>query len=298
MVNGVLGGMRTLCWAFILLSMPLYIVAMILRETAGRAVNESDNCSENFANVAVSFFTMFRCVVAGDCTDQDGRPIFLLLSNSQGWEFAAIYIVTNLFMNFGLFNVIVAIFVENTLAAAKHNETALRRDRLKDNAVFADKTRDLLNLVESLRKVHEDEESTDISLSLFEKLCESSKFRDILSALDVAEEDQLDLFDTLDVDGGGTLDTVELVSGISMLRGDPRRADIISVGLTVRSLQGMFLTFQEVVFAALAKHQASFKTIQQTLAEHHTFSSTACGASSFQSPCGVTQRNEGTAAGI
>eukprot|EP00927_Polykrikos_kofoidii_P048265 TRINITY_DN4248_c0_g1_i2.p1 TRINITY_DN4248_c0_g1~~TRINITY_DN4248_c0_g1_i2.p1 ORF type:complete len:628 (-),score=92.40 TRINITY_DN4248_c0_g1_i2:51-1859(-) len=288
MVNGVLGGMRTLCWALVLLSIPLYIVAMILRETAGRTVDESDNCSENFANVAMSFFTMFRCVVAGDCSDQDGRPIFLLLSNSRGWGYAAIYISTNLFMNFGLFNVIVAIFVENTLAAAKHNEISLRRQRLKDNEMFAERTRDLLDLVETLRKAREIEGSTDISWSLFNELCEHDRFRDILSDLDVAEDDQLDLFDTLDVDGGGTLDTVELVSGISMLRGDPRRADIISVGLTLRSLQGTFQAFQDVVSTALAEHQTSFEAIQQALRQPSS-SASPSSKDIIQSSCGVAQ---------
>eukprot|EP00927_Polykrikos_kofoidii_P048267 TRINITY_DN4248_c0_g1_i4.p1 TRINITY_DN4248_c0_g1~~TRINITY_DN4248_c0_g1_i4.p1 ORF type:complete len:645 (-),score=100.21 TRINITY_DN4248_c0_g1_i4:36-1895(-) len=297
MVNGVIGGMRTLCWAFVLISIPLYIVAMILRETAGRTNNESDIVSENFANVAMSFFTMFRCVVADDCSDHGGRPIFLLLSRSQGWGFAAIYIVTILLMNFGLFNVIVAIFVENTLAAAKHNEISIRRQRLQDDEIFEEKTRDLLDLVESLRKAREPEGSTSthISMSLFDELCEHSTFRDILAELDVAEEDQFDLFDTLDVDGGGTLDTAELVTGISMLRGDPRRADIVSIGLTVRSLQGMFQSFQDVVFTAFAEHQTSLTAIQETLAGNHTSSlaqQASRGVSALRNLCEVPQLSE------
>merc|ERR1712176_1140349 len=62
-------------------------------------------------------------------------------------------------------------------------------------------------------------------------------FQDLLKDLDIADEDQLDLFETLDVDGGGTIDLEEFVVGLSRLRGDPRRSDIVSVNLIVRSIQ-------------------------------------------------------------
>lgn len=48
---------------------------------------------------------------------------------------------------------------------------------------------------------------------------------------------KVDLFDTLDVDGGGTIDLDEMIIGISKLRGDARRSDIVGVGLKVRSIQ-------------------------------------------------------------
>jgi len=63
------------------------------------------------------------------------------------------------------------------------------------------------------------------------------EFKRLLEDLDIADEDQVDLFDTLDVDGGGTIDLEELVVGISKLRGDARRSDIVGVSLVVRSIQ-------------------------------------------------------------
>merc|ERR1711924_470970 len=79
----------------------------------------------------------------------------------------------------------------------------------------------------------------------FDVLLQVPRFRDILSSLDIASEDQCDLFETLDVNGGGTIDIGELVLGINRLRGDPRRADIVSVGLGIRNLLQSFQEFEK-----------------------------------------------------
>jgi hypothetical protein len=244
MVSGILGGTRTLFWSFVIIGIPMYIIALGLRETAGRLPRRQDDATENFVNLSTSLYTMFRCLVAGDCSDKGGRPIFAMLAASHGWVYAVAYVMSLLFMNFGLFNVIIAIYVENTVAASKYNEMALKQNRLQNEEFFSNKAKELLALVASSRKSHRCAGTIDnqtiscqISREYFTKLCEEARFREVLCELDIAEEDQMDLFDTLDVDAGGSLDIEELLTGIAKLRGDPRRADVISIGLTLRSMQ-------------------------------------------------------------
>lgn len=69
----------------------------------------------------------------------------------------------------------------------------------------------------------------------------------MLEDLDVSDEDQVDLFDTLDVDGGGTIDLDEMIVGISKLRGDARRSDIVGVSLVVRSIQSDLKRLSNIV---------------------------------------------------
>merc|ERR1712113_65129 len=79
----------------------------------------------------------------------------------------------------------------------------------------------------------------NITPELFDRLRSFREFQNILNDLDISDEDQLDLFDTLDVDGGGTIDLEEFIVGLSKLRGEARRSDIIGVNLIVRSIQSM-----------------------------------------------------------
>eukprot|EP00927_Polykrikos_kofoidii_P085953 TRINITY_DN9487_c1_g1_i1.p1 TRINITY_DN9487_c1_g1~~TRINITY_DN9487_c1_g1_i1.p1 ORF type:complete len:653 (-),score=75.29 TRINITY_DN9487_c1_g1_i1:44-2002(-) len=271
MVTGILGGMRTLLWSFVLICIPLYAVAMLMRETAGRLPRAEDDGTENFSTLSSAFYTMFRCVVGGDCSDETGRPIFLMLATNHGWHYAGIYMLTVLLMTFGLFNVIIALYVENTVAAAKYNQMVLKHHRLQNDQVFKEKAKELLDLVVSIsRDLEIDHDGVDplsirISADFFEELCEHSRFRDILCELDVAEENQTDLFETLDVDGGGTLDAFELINGINKLRGDPRRADVISVGLTLRSMLFSFQKFEREVVRLLRSNNVCLNSIRDAV---------------------------------
>jgi len=259
MVQGIVGGVRTLFWAVVLISIPLYCVCLVMRETAGNLPQSPDTGTESFATVYESFFTMFRCVVGGDCSTKDGRPVFALLSAAHGRGYALLYSIVIMFMTFGMFNVIAAIYVENTIAAAKYNALIQKHNRLQDQAMFNSKVQELLQLLHSVVSrrrsdskgrhieacdMHELAE-TQITPDLFQELCKNARFSAILEDLDVSEEDRMGLFDTLDVDGGGTIDLHELISGIAKLRGDPRRADIIEVGLILRSVQAAFQDFEQ-----------------------------------------------------
>merc|ERR1719410_3185517 len=97
----------------------------------------------------------------------------------------------------------------------------------------------------------QDLQAIQISPSFFDHLRSFKEFQDLLNDLDVSDEDQLDLFETLDVDGGGTIDLEELIVGICKLRGDARRSDIVGVSLMTRSMQLAMSRFEVSVMDRL-----------------------------------------------
>merc|ERR1711920_11789 len=212
----------------------------------------------------------------GDCTTYDGRPVFVLVSTHYGWVYGLLYCVVSLFMTFGLFNVIVAIYIENTMAAAKFNDEHQKRQRLLDKQMFTEKA---TQLVEFIWRVNTPDASSgrkamtlnevsliDLTPDFFEELRKYTEFQDILRDLDIADEDQLDLFDTLDVDGGGTIDLEELITGIAKLRGGARRSDIVGVGLVVRSVQLAFNEFQDTAMKLMQSQHKRLRSMESHLA--------------------------------
>merc|ERR1719188_350974 len=102
--------------------------------------------------------------------------------------------------------------------------------------------------------------TVQITPEFFTYLRSYKEFQEILRDLDVADEDQLDLFETLDVDGGGTIDLEELITGIAKLRGDARRSDIVGVGLIVRSVQLAMNDFHETATTLMTSHQKRLRS--------------------------------------
>lgn len=209
-----------------------------------------------FRNVPVSFFTVFRCIVGSDCAQEDGRPLFWHVAYHHGWGFALLYLFSTFFITFGLFNVIVAIFVENVVAAARTNEVLIKRQRSRDKVFFADRMTQLVELVTAISEDRRPEVNNkrlkrsssareelfhraaqiEITPDIFERLRHSRSFADICSDLEVADEDHFNLFETLDIDSSGTIDVAEFVEGISKLRGGARRSDIVGVSFMVQRL--------------------------------------------------------------
>merc|ERR1712014_455374 len=77
----------------------------------------------------------------------------------------------------------------------------------------------------------------ELSREVFEGVREQPAFIEICHDLDLAEEDQRDLFDILDVDASDSLSLDELVEGIGLLRGEARRSDIASVNFLLQKVR-------------------------------------------------------------
>jgi len=262
MINGAVGSLKTLFYSVTLISIPLYMVALVLCESLRGSASEQLG-AESFASLSLSFFNVFRCIVGGECTRADGSPIFLVVSVEYGWIYGAIYCTTLVLMTFGLFNVIVAIYVENIVSAAKYNELSLKRKRLQDNSFFCQKAEELIRYVWLHHQVYMgtamtindalqewDQKSVmgmKITRQFFEELLKQQKFKDLLGELDIADEDQFDLFDTLDGDNSDFVDILEMIQGLGKLRGEARRADIISVNLLMQNMYTELRLFRDMM---------------------------------------------------
>merc|ERR1719362_1793804 len=118
MIQGMLGGMATLGWAIVLFILFVYVLSLIFRESLGTDEDVSEDAAAwYFQSVPRSMFTIFRCSF-GDCSTKGGTPIFEHVSESHGSFWSFTYSLFMFIVVIGLFNVISAIFVENTMAFA------------------------------------------------------------------------------------------------------------------------------------------------------------------------------------
>lgn len=246
MFDGLVTGARTLFCAIVLLLMPMYASAVVLRETVGETTHQP-TLTEPFTTLSWAFFTTFRCIM-GDCSDKQGRPIPVLMTMEFGILFGISYFVMIVATAFGLFNVIIAIYVENIVAAARKNDAKQRQRQLSDekrlNLLMAQLVHAFVAHVMGKENVPhfaavDPRKAGIISITrhVFDKVTSTAEVHALFDQMDIAHDDRLDLFDVLDAEGNGALTLEVITKGLKKLRGIPRRSDIVSNGLVTRALQ-------------------------------------------------------------
>eukprot|EP00929_Paragymnodinium_shiwhaense_P099447 TRINITY_DN6109_c0_g1_i1.p1 TRINITY_DN6109_c0_g1~~TRINITY_DN6109_c0_g1_i1.p1 ORF type:complete len:748 (-),score=154.96 TRINITY_DN6109_c0_g1_i1:207-2450(-) len=244
MIHGIIGGSTTLFWSMVLFFVVIYVTALLHREFYGR--QPVPDVTEFFDSVPRSIFTTFRCGF-GDCTSPRGVPIFEYVHEAYGWNASIFYLFFTFTVGVGVFNVISAIFVESTMNKANMIKLARKKERLGDKKLWAHSVttviRCLLRICPdteepvSLVEAFHDLCNMEMANFYIEKLVEEPDAKAALEALDIDPEDYPILADIFDPDNGGTVTVMDLVDGIRKLRGEPRRSDIVTVDLMIRSLQ-------------------------------------------------------------
>jgi hypothetical protein len=261
MMQGIVGGIKTLQWAAILFILLTFVAALVCREALGR--REEENVTEYFSTVPRSMFTIFRCSF-GDCSSSGGVPIFEHVTEAYGGFYALLYCSFIFTMSIGLFNVISAIFVDVAIRAASEANATKRLERLNSEKLMSVNASILVRQVAAracsnaasakLSDSFEDLMALEVDRSVLDAVVKEPEAVRALNSLDIDPDDHNKLSDILDPDHGGTVSVIDLVNGLQRLRGEPRRSDIISVNLMIRSLQDKVEEILDKV-VNLKKHQ-------------------------------------------
>lgn len=271
MIQGVFAGLRVLFWAVVLFFSFIYFLAIILRNVVGdEKVENGGNplVHQSFGKVPWAMFTLFMCLTDG-CTAPDGTPLATHLFNHHGAVFLLGYMLVVLFVTIGLFNLIMAIFVDNVMESKRqHRQEDRAMDRLsvesrlrrtirqccmeqglmetlgRDIGVCTVATGDVsMHWNAAYAKGAADDSRLDINpdnismtRDMFCNLLSHPKMDQILEQLDVETCNRVELFDVLDADMSGELDLEEIISGLLSLRGPAEKKDAVGALLCARCL--------------------------------------------------------------
>lgn len=303
MVKGLLGGLRTLCWAVVLLFFILYVIGIFLTlmvgaDTGGKSTAQQTWDHErdvHFSTLPKSMFTTFRCLLIVDCVSTQGTPLLTEMTSQYGWLVPFGYTVCFVVVSIGLMNLIMAIYIENTLNNAKQADDRSKIARSRESFRVARQLKKLLVMLCSAQKAHHrysgqelvaligemphDHDAQDLSIQISREtfmLClQHPIVQRILDDLDLPPE-RAHLFDQLDADSSGHLLPTELVNGLLKVRGETRRGDVVATLLAVRSLQNEVKQIRTM----LATHRGSSASHISTSSHVRLHSNLANGTSS------------------
>jgi len=189
-------------------------------------------------------------------------------------------------VTFGVFNIIIAIYIENTMEAAKISVEMDKRKRYRESLRIAHTTKALVKkfaiasracdafeqdgfvfdvdrescVSQALMAPHDDTHDLDldkmvISKDLFLLVIQDPSVQSLMDTLEIPP-DRAELFDVLDAESKGGLYIQEVVMGMLKVRGDARRSDLVATLLKVRSLQLMCYKLSALTETIVEKQDA------------------------------------------
>eukprot|EP00435_Cladocopium_sp_Y103_P018739 s1457_g4.t1 len=156
MIQGVFTGLRVLFWAVVLLVGCMYLIGVVTKTLFGQERQE-------FRYVPIAMFTAFRCFTDG-CTTEEGEPLHEKLRDRFGGLFILAYILLFLFVTIGIFNLIMAVFIDNvTDGSTKKRQRELGANAPRTAWVLSSVLRHLI-LTNIFRREAEDEAAAEEDL--------------------------------------------------------------------------------------------------------------------------------------
>lgn len=156
MIQGVFTGLRVLFWAVVLLVGCMYLIGVVTKTLFGQERQE-------FRYVPIAMFTAFRCFTDG-CTTEEGEPLHEKLRDRFGGFFMLAYILLFLFVTIGIFNLIMAVFIDNvTDGSTKKRQRELGANAPRTAWVLSSVLRSLI-LTNIFRREAEDEAAAEEDL--------------------------------------------------------------------------------------------------------------------------------------
>lgn len=259
MVKGLVAGVKTLVLAFTLLFTVLYVISGFATMTIGSSRKTIEmGLQRYFLTIPDSMFTCFRCFT-GECVNDSGQPIHAMLADAFGPIFVFPYVASFMLVSLGIFNVILAVYVDITMKAAKENDLTVEQHN-RESIRIARIARELLKKFAAAFRLFQDMneegskkpkinisksngfmdadvlESIAITKELFLMVIQDRRVQGLMDELELPP-DRANLFEIIDADGSGTLQLSELVHGLLKIRGEISKSDVVAGLLATKAVQ-------------------------------------------------------------
>jgi len=228
MALSILSCMGSVGWAFILLFIVIYVMAMVLLEAARDYLRVPEGGEEPdvevidclttwFDGVWMSLFTLIQAVSGGNSWGDLARPFAKI-----GWFYGLAFTLFVTFVMFGLLNVLIGVFVQSTSAIADLDRDFVIQEEMNRNQSVMNKMKDLFVSVDT------DGSGTVTWPELNSKL-DDPVVQGYFSLVQIDIQEAEGLFHLLDVDESGEVGVEEFIMGCMRLKGAAKSIDMATM---------------------------------------------------------------------
>jgi len=228
---------KTLIWSFVFLMVIMTVWAMLMVEMVHPRIQEMllndptlfgdcDQCTRATRSVMDANLLLFKTVIAGDSWGRIAVPVI-----ESHPATAIIFMGSLLTLVFGVLNLIVAVVVD-TFADARDRDILNLAEEMEQD-LEADK-RFLERIFHRIDRDHTGQVSLE---QLVEGARRDPEFQSRLRVMDIDEADLVQLFDMIDADGSGFIDSHEFIRPLSRWVHDSKTAPRFIKYNLIRTMQ-------------------------------------------------------------
>lgn len=224
LVTSIASSMGALFWSMVLLFVIELIAAIFMAQVLTLYMENEENdlairseCFRYFGTWARAMVTVFEMTLAPPTWSKIGR---LLIFEVHGAFiiFFALYLSG---VSFAVIRVITAIFLKETLEAAKNDKAIVFEEKMRQKKKYIGKLREVFTKVDA-------DGSGQLSLVEFQEVIQDDEVRQVLADLELDVHEVQGLFALLDT-GDGTISFDEFISGVMRLRGSAKSVDLMTL---------------------------------------------------------------------
>jgi len=251
MALSIISCLTSLIWAFSLLLLVLFIFCMVLLEGArdylrGDTIDAGvyDDLRMYYAGVFETLYTLLMSVSGGISWGEVAAP-FISIHAIYGVAFTFFII----FVMFGLLNVLVGVFVQNTEAIAQVDKEFVIQEEMARKDSMMNQMRELFNEVDV-------DKSGTITWQELRVTLSDESMRAYFAMMEIETEEAKGLFQLLDVDESGEVAIEEFIMGCMRLKGAAKSIDLASLLYENKRLHHMLHRYMDSMSGRLSSIQA------------------------------------------
>merc|ERR1712150_223627 len=232
MTTALEGSLKTLCWAIVVLFTGQVLFALVVSHACYMFFLDPSVPVALRQEVFVYFGTFDRAMLSMfEVTLANWPPICRTMQENVGDGWWVFFVLHKLFIGFAVVAVITGVFIQETFRVASTNDQIMVRQ--KDRAKREHETK-------MMRFFKAADTSGDgiLTVQEFKQIAQTNDVKIWLSAMDLQVEDVEVLWSLID-DGNGELEPIELIRGVSKLKGAARSIDLMTLARDVKRLNGL-----------------------------------------------------------
>jgi len=217
--------MGMLSWTVVILVVFLYVSAIFTTSAIGRSAGFDDfkkqtngwDADALFGSIGRSMFTLLQCMTRDSWSSSVARYVVV-----QQWYMAFFFMFFMLVSTYGLLNLVVSVIVEQTLTAARSNESRVKAREERSQRAELEGLKEIFTLAD-------EDGSGELDVKEFLAALEDEEILWRMRQLDLPIDDAARLFTVIDGEGTRSLTMEEFIDGCTKLKGPARSRDLLAI---------------------------------------------------------------------